>query len=404
MKSTVQRALLLCLALTLVLIINPLPGWAGGGNDDGLKLVGVIPNPGPNPLVVDISYVDQRREKYYLADVSNKSVDIFDAEKSTFLGRIEGFHGPGQPSETGTGKCDTFDANGPNGVLVANNGRLWVTDYTGKNGVVKVFELEGAEPPFTTVTPSATITFDGSGGTQSAGCRADELAFDPRDHIVIVGFPEPESGATPFVAFISSDPPYNVLGTLQFHGAGGMEQPVWDRKSHRLLVNVPGVGIAVIDPKNLDEPEKIYPTGCAGTGLALGPLRHLLVACGDGPDLIMDADTGNILTTFPASEVANSDEVWFNQGDDNFYATSNFAPPGPPTLAVIDAETNTFLQGVPTDFISHSVAAFSENNHVLVPIVWIGAPFQHDACHVQFPALPAHQGCIFVYSNQSDDE
>lgn len=388
MKPRLPRPLLLCLALTLVLITNPHPVWAGG-NGDGLKLVHVIPNPGPNPLVVDISYVDQRRERYYLADVSNKSVDIFDAERSSFLGRITGFNGPGNQPE-----CAPFDGNGPSGVLVANDDRLWVTDA---HGLVKIFELEGAEPPFSTVTPRKVIPFN-------AVCRADELSFDPSDHIVLVGFPEPEMGGTPFIAFISSDPPFDSLGILQFPGAGGIEQSVWDPKLHRFLLNVPGVGIAVINPKDLDEAERIYPTGCAGTGLALGPLRHLLVGCGDKPDMILDAANGNLLKTFSQSEAANSDEVWFNQGDDNFYATSNFAPPGPPSLAVIDAETNTFLQGVPTDFISHSVAAFSENSHVFVPIVWIGAPFQHDACHVQFPALPAHQGCIFVYSHEGDDE
>jgi hypothetical protein len=401
MRSTALRFLLFGLTLTLVLIANPRPGRASGDND-GLKLIGAISVPG-NPLAVDISFVDQRRGRYYLADPSNQAVDVFDAEKDSFLGQIGtgNFHGL-----TGTvnPKCTPpgFDVRGPSGVLVANDNRLWVTDYTGTNGVVKVFDLEGDALPS---TPSATITFDGSGGTLPSNCRADEVAFDPNDRIVIVGFPE--AGGTPFVAFISSDPPYTVKGTLQFTAASGMEQPVWDPKLHRFLVNVPNVGIAVINPKDLDEAETIYPgtePSCQGTGLALGPLQHLLVGCGSSSDLVMNAATGDILTIFSPSDVANSDEVWFNQGDDNFYATSNFAPPGPPTLAVIDAETNTFLQGVPTDFISHSVAAFSENNHVFVPILWIGAPFQHDACHVQFPALPAHQGCIFVYAHQNDDE
>jgi hypothetical protein len=399
--STVLRFLLLGLALTLTLIANPSPGQAGG-DDEGLKLIGAISVPG-NPLAVDISFVDQRREKYYIADPSNKAVDVFDAEKDSFLGQIKGnFHGLPTPAEIAFCGVPGFDARGPCGVLVANDDRLWVTDYTGTNGIVKVFELEGDTLPS---TPSATITFDGTGNTLAAGCRADELAFDPKDHIVIVGFPETEANGTPFVALISSNPPFNVLGTIQYAGAGGMEQPEWDAKAQRLLVNVPsnppnfpGV-ISVVNPKLLNE-EKRYVTGCAGTGLALGPLRHLLVGCGDGPDLIMNADTGNILTTFSASDVANSDEVWFNQGDGNFYATSNFTT-GSPTLAVVDAESGAFLQGLPTAFGSHSVAAFRENNHVFVPIQ---NPTVHaDVCNSTF-GLPKGRGCIFVFANGNEGD
>jgi len=408
MMSTVSRFLLLGLTLTLTLIANPRPGRAGG-DDDGLKLIGAISVPG-KPLAVDISFVDQRSEKYYLADAANQAVDVLDAEKDSFLGRIGAgdFHGVPAPTSAEVAFCGGppgFDARGPSGVLVANGNRLWATDYTGLNGhgVVKVFQLGGPNLP---TSPIQTITFDGSGNTLSAGCRADELAFDPEDHIIIVGFPETEANGTPFVALISSNAPFNVLGTIQYAGAGGMEQPLWDAKTQRLLVNVPsnaaanfpGV-ISVINPKLLTE-EKRYVTGCAGTGLALGPLRHLLVGCGDGPDLIMNADTGNILTTFSASDVANSDEVWFNQGDGNFYATSNFTTASP-TLAVVDAESGAFLQGLPTAFGSHSVAAFRENNHVFVPIQ---NPTVHpDVCNSTF-GLPKGQGCIFVFANGNEGD
>ena len=272
-----------------------------------------------------------------------------------------------------------------------------------EHGVVKVFDLQGAAPPFTSLSPSATIIFDGSGGTLPAGCRADELELDPVDHIILVGFPEPEAGGTPFAALISSDPPYTVLATITFPNAGGIEQPVWDPALKRFLLNVPSnppafAGeIAVINPLTANV-ENTYTTNCGGAGLALGPLQHLLVGCGDGPDLIMDATNGNILTTFLAADVANSDEVWFNPGDFNFYASSNFRTASP-ALAVIDAVTDTFLQDLPTAFGSHSVAAFQENNHVFVPIQ---APGVHpDVCNLQF-GLPAGRGCIFVYANEND--
>ncbi|MDP9087373.1 MAG: hypothetical protein M3O26_01325 [Pseudomonadota bacterium] len=358
-----------------------------GDDENGLKLVGVIPNPGPNPLArADISYVDRRGERYYLADASNSAVDVFNAENGSLLGRITGFNG----TSTGTLKtCGAREGQGPSGVLVTNDKKLWVTDSP---GIVKIFDLEDAEPPFTTVTPIATIS-------TGAMCRADELAFDPKDHVVIVGHPEllTLGGGTPFVTLISSVPPY-ATHNIYFPTAGGIEQSVWDRESHHFLLNVPGVGVAVIDPKTFTV--KTYPTpGCSGTGLALGSQRHLLVGCGNGPALILNA-SDLYATPKIIPEVTGSDEVWFNPGDDRFYATSGFLPPGPPTLGVIDAATNTLLESVQTDFFSHSVAAFSENNHVFVPILWRGAPFQYDVCHVKFPALPAHQGCIFVFSRQ----
>ena len=188
MNSTVLRAFYVCLALTLVSIATLPAVWADGG-DDGLELVGVIPNPGSNPLArADISYVDRRGERYYLADASNSTVDVFNAENGSLLGRITGFNG----TATGTSKtCGGREGQGPSGVLVTNNKKLWVTDSP---GLVKVFDLEDAEPPFTTLTPIATIS-------TGAACRADELAFDPKDHVIIVGNPEQLTlgGGTPFV-------------------------------------------------------------------------------------------------------------------------------------------------------------------------------------------------------------
>jgi hypothetical protein len=66
-----------------------------------VKLVGAINVPTAQPssfLRFDISWVDQAREKYYLADAGNTSVDVFDAENDLYLGRIApGFHGLGDP-------------------------------------------------------------------------------------------------------------------------------------------------------------------------------------------------------------------------------------------------------------------------------------------------------------------
>ncbi len=410
MKSTALRALLFGLTLTLVLITTPRQGWADG-DEDGVKLIGAIPNPGATHLAVDISYVDYRTNRYFVADVSNKAVDVFDAERGKLLGQVTGgFHGFFN-SATDNPVCDAppnpgqgFDGRGPSGVLVANDQRLWVTDFTGTQGVVKVFEMEGAEPPFANV-PSTMVTIPIPG----SHCRADELSFDPEDHIVLVGLPEgmatttPAYTPVPLFVLISSDPPYKVLETMQFPTASGMEQSVWDAKLHRFLVDVPNVGIVVVNPRDLDETNPPIYAGtepnCQGAGVALGPSQHLLVGCSSGPDAVLDARTGKVLKVFDPTEVANSDEVWFNPGDGNFYASSNFTSPSP-ALAVVDADELTFKQDLPTAFGSHSVAASEENNHIFVPIQL--TPTKPDVCHNTFSYIPANTGCIFVFSNSDE--
>ena len=41
------------------------------------------------------------------------------------------------------------------------------------------------------------------------------------------GFGSPGS-PDPYATFISAMPPYSVLGTIVFAGAGGLDQPLWD--------------------------------------------------------------------------------------------------------------------------------------------------------------------------------
>jgi hypothetical protein len=349
-----------------------------------LKLVGGILVPG-SPLRFDISWVDQQSERYYLAEAGNASVDVFDAENDLYLGRIGGFHGAAALNDP----CGRIDGQGPSGVLTTPNNNLWASDA---HGTVKVFDLTNAQPPFN-LTPVATIS-------TGAQCRADEMAFDPKDHLGIVGNP---AETPPFGTLISSDPPYEVVGQIPFPGAGGVEQSVWDSEVHggRFLVNVPGTGnsgmVAVIDPKAVAVETTYATQGCAGSGLTLGPFQHLLVGCSSGPLLILNALNGHVLNTI--TQISGADEVWYNSGDGRFYAASNTAPN--PVVGVIDAERDMFLQTSPSGASAHSVAAFRETNHVFVPIGIPSATIPTDTCAAMF-GLPAKQGCIAVYAHEDE--
>jgi hypothetical protein len=350
-----------------------------------VKLIGAILLPG-NPLRFDISWVDQATARYYLGEAGNAGVDVIDAENDLFLGRITGFHGLGTPDDP----CGPRQGMGPSGVVVTPNNQLWATDA---HGGVKVFDLTNAQPPFN-LTPVATIS-------TGARCRADEIGFDPKDHVIMVGNPTEKP---PLGVVISADPPYAVLAKIPFPDARGFEQPVWDPelKGGRMLATVPGNGgmgeVAVINLKDPKAPvvETTYQTPNCGSGLALGPSQHLLVGCGGGkPLLILNALNGKVITA--VEQTHGADEVWYNSGDNRFYAPSDFG--ANPTLSVIDAETGAFLNNLPAGTGVHSVAAFRGNNHIFVPIAAPNDESPVDTCAVMF-GFPAKQGCIAVYAHE----
>jgi hypothetical protein len=67
--------------------------------------------------------------------------------------------------------------------------------------------------------------------------RADELAYDPTDKIILVAN---DRDAVPFVTFISAET-RTVLGSLSYpQSTGGIEQPVWDPQRHRFYISVYG--------------------------------------------------------------------------------------------------------------------------------------------------------------------
>jgi len=389
-KSTPTALFLLLLAVAFVLALSARSSLDARPKPNAkkpVKLLGGIYLPG-NPLRFDISWVDQATGRYYLAESGNGGVDVIDAENDLFLGRITGFHGLGLPGDP----CGPIEGMGPNGVVVTPNNQLWADDA---HGTVKVFDLNKAEPPFTNVSPIATIS-------TGANCRADEIGFDPKDHIIMVGNPEEKP---PYAAIISSDPPYTLLSKVPFPDARGFEQPLWDPelKGGRMLATVPGMGetskVVVFNLKDPKSPtiEATYPTGNCGSGLVLGPSGHLLVGCGGGkPLIVIDALTGKLLASVEGTKGA--DEVWYNPGDNSYYAPAGFG--GNPTLSVIDAATNKLLSNLPAGPGSHSVAAYRENNHIFVPIAIPTNAAPTDVCNVMF-GFPAKQGCIAVYAHEN---
>lgn len=362
MAATIASVLAL-----LIFAATPALGHADGTTYTRAALVKV---PG-NPLnAFDISWVDPSSQRYYLADRSNKGVDVVDAHTNTFLRRISGFVGA-------TGNNDT---SGPNGVVVVHpQHELWAGDG---NSTVKVVDL----------ATDKIVKSISTGGK----ARADELAFDQKDGVLLVAN---DADDPPFVTFIDVRS-RTVLGHITFADAtNGLEQPVWDPETHFFYLSIPQLGadpmrggIAVIDPRTRKLVTTHIVKNCQPAGLALGPKQHLALGCSadaieagaHAQTQIMDARTGAIVATI--MQVGGSDQVWFNPGDKRYYLaargmTSNGLKSGKatPVLGVIDAMTDTWITNVPTGPNAHSVAANPINNEIFVPLKGMGiAVFTHD--------------------------
>ena len=374
---------------------------ADGNHRGAVRLLTTVPIPNtaknPNHLAsFDISFIDPATQLYYLADRSDKAVDVVDAKRNVFVKQINkgGFAGPSTSNDTA----------GPNGVVVSGHW-LFVTDA---NSRVVTIDLR----------TDKIVSEASTGG--APGLRADELAYDPADGLLL---PVNNADTPPFATLIKVNKDTSkltVLKRITFTTAtNGAEQPVWDAGTGRFYISIPEIGgdgghgpdgaVARINPNGTVE--TFFPVKfCQPAGLSLGPRQDLLLGCSVVFDtagnawsatdpntaapsqIIMDARNGSIDRVVMG--VGGSDEVWFNEGDGQFYTASRNNPTGP-VLGVIDAEDQRLVQIVPTVNVgrgtAHSVAANPHNNHVLVPL----------PANNVFPSCL--DGCIAVFGTPDDD-
>jgi hypothetical protein len=412
--------------------------WAGDGGHGAVTLLGTIPIPGTaanttggNMYVFDISFVDQQSRTYYLADRSNAVVDIVDTKTNTLLFQLSGGF-KGFTGNNGT--------SGPNGVATGGH-CLFVTDAPSR-----VVSFDTSTFPPTIVSAVSTASGDLN--------RADELAFDPHDNLLLT---INNADTPPFGTFIKVNPSTCALtqptapppgvaapDRILFNVAGGVdatngaEQPQWDPDTRRFYLSIPQIGpnpssggVVSIDPTT-NKIDKTFPISfCSPAGLTKGPGHDFLVGCNTVFDtagglwtqtdpntaapiqVILNVSTGAVTQV---AGVGVGDEVWFNSGDGNYYTASSTSPlrpldlSGPPDaqgaaiLGVINAEDKSLLQLVPTFNVpavtgtgahpastAHSVAADAKNNQVYVPL---GANNVYTGCLT---------GCIAVYSRPPKD-
>jgi DNA-binding beta-propeller fold protein YncE len=330
-----------------------------GGNAfaAGMKLLTTIDIPGEELKLFDIGTVDAATGRYYIADRSNKGVDIFDTKTNKYVGRVEGFVGVVMKDGKPVGS-----ASGPNGVAVdKKTNTLWATDG---DSTIKVVDLK----------TNKIIDTIKTGGTK----RSDELAIDSKNGIVLA-FNNADKPT--FGVFISTKPDHKILGKVEVPEAtDGVEQSVYIEKTGLFYSSVPEWkednkqgGVAVFDPKTMKMLRLINIPDCQPTGLMQGPGTNMLVGCAAGQDgtkmtpatVIWDWKTEKVVST--VKEVGGMDEVWYDSGTNQYYTASR-GQPGGPVLGVIDAKTNKWIENVPTAPGAHSVAADSKTKHAFVPL------------------------------------
>lgn len=348
----------------------------------------------------DISFVDPVIRQYFLADRTNSAIDVVDTASNTVsqLTATPAFAG-------NTGNNDT---SGPDGVITVNHNEVWAGDG---NSTIKVISL----------TTGATTHVINTGGKN----RADELCFDPRDHLVLMA--NDAEMPFPFVTLISTDT-YSVLQTIVMNGTAGapkatngIEQCQWNQRTGKFYVNIPEVNgpgndtqpgaVLVISPQTLaiEDTFNIPLDQCAGPqGMAVGPENQILLGCNASSSTVIINDRSGAVIATLANE-GGSDEIWFNEGDSQYF----LAESGPvfsnnQLLGVVDAQSHQTDDSVVTGIKSttaiprgtnHSVAADPILNQVYVPIAnTSGSTVCASAGGVNA------RGCIAVFTAQGDDK
>jgi hypothetical protein len=330
------------------------------------RQIATISIPGNLAGGFDISWADSVAGRYYLADRGTTSVDVIDTKHLTYLYSIP-------LAAAGNGVVAIPHPHDDVDNDLESAGELWVGDSASN---VEVIDLK----------TKTRVTSVSTGGV----ARADELAYDPLDHILLVANDRETAcvmgvctGGAPFITFISTET-RTVLGTILYPQVvfgtplsnHGLEQPVWDSKTGMFYLAVPATSdnptgeVDEIDPAG-QQITRIFRTTCNPAGLALAPRQRLVTSCGD----VIRIAPGNVLTTIAG---VGADEIWFNPGEERVYFGGFQAI----NVPIVDTDTNTLVTTLVVGHINatppppsqntHSVAADSENNFIFVPVTNVG--------------------------------
>jgi hypothetical protein len=389
-----------------------------------------------NPLrSYDITWVNTTRSEFYLADRSNRGVDIISTNSLTFLRTIDGF----TINLTTSGGINT-STSGPNGV-VAHGNWLYAGDGNSTLVTVNLTALPLNNPPKTAV---------GTGGTT----RVDEMAITT-DGLTLLAVNNAENPpfstifaaagdatSTTFTPTIKGK--VTVSTAIIPPGFGlGIEQPTWNPATSRFYVAVPRIannptgcnygqltgaltcsgGMLVIDPtkgsQTLGPFDPVSFTGvvplenCTPNGSTLSINDMLMLGCTATPTYVInDKPPFNFAAV---ARIWGTDNITFNSGDRRYYLgasknpllagenTANCVPSSSPTicpvLGVVDI-TSVLLETIPISSGSSKAAADPVHNYIFVPQSAPNlSPLGGDTTSNGAAICGTSNGCVAVYQN-----
>jgi hypothetical protein len=391
------------LAVAAALLVIPGLAIAGGGfsSPPAFSLKTTVTITGAPLNSFDISWVDPEIHAYLLADRSNKAVDVIDTSSKAQRMLAAGQFAGNIPT------CPVGNAcNGPDGVLSFNN-----------HGTHEVWAGDGPTPSCpgrqalgTQTTACSTVkVIDFASGTvvhsipTGGQYRADELCYDPADHLIQVAN---DSDSPPYINFIPTEGPkaYTVVKQIAFDGkpgdgpnaTNGIEQCQWNARNGKIYLNVPEVNgngndtadgqTVVIDPRKMEIVNSFdIPVGeCAGPqGMAIGPDPQILLGCnakgppsvsgtGTGPQnaAVLDENSGKLIKVL--ANQGGNDEVWFNPGNGLYFLAEGqnaaFEQLGIVSSSPIFVSQDIIVAPGGETGRAHSVAADPNKNEVYLPI------------------------------------
>ncbi|HEY2564917.1 MAG TPA: hypothetical protein VGI44_14475 [Acidimicrobiales bacterium] len=356
------RSVASCLALVVLTLATLVLAPASTGAATTTSLAPITTVMPPNFGLPDIVFYGTPFGKPTVY-VAEGVIDAVNAKTDALIGSF----GQGDLQSSTVPSCGALGGRGPDGVLSLTVG-----------GSNQVFVGNG-----NSTLQEYTLSSPGSGKlakTIDTGgqCRADEMAYDPVDHLILIANP---GESTPFATFVSvhSNPSKDqVVGKISFPGAVGLEQSVYDPKTGRFYLNVPQTtatnpdlgAVAVINPKSKKQIGSFPITGCNSTGLALDPAnQEALIGCSAGHgEMIMNMHDGAIVHAL--SSLPNCDQVAFDQSTGDFLAPGIGGP-----LSVISARSGKVLSQTTVDGVTHSAAA--GDGKVFVALVSNGIEIFH---------------------------
>jgi hypothetical protein len=271
---------------------------------------------------------------------------------------------------------------------------------------IPVDTLGGAVPCPDPSNPHVFSGVSGSAATAAAGLPGigttpSGTAYTiPCHHGPILNY---SSTTTPLGSFCSqTNPAAGCAGAIAPAGLGGMtfnpNSGLWllTNENSIATTNIGGVDVIDLQLGTGNGPvvvNSFVMPNCMPTGIVQGPGNNFLVGCADHDgeafppnEYVIDGTSGAILATI--NQVGGVDETWYNPGDNKYYLAARDMPSGP-VMGVIDAKTNQWLENVPTNTNSHSIAVDPSTNHAFVPMQAGGI------CTTQ-----SSNGCVGVIAEQ----